>query len=467
MKIKKHIKANMKNTFLGLVFLATALAAHAQSWTNRYAGSVDTWGQAIAVDSSGNAIVTGRVDGTNALTIKYSSAGVPLWTNRCGGALNSIAVDGSGNVFVRSDGFVIGKYSSSGVLLWTNRYEGSANENGVARCSAVDGKGDVVVTGYSGGDGNYFDFVTIKYSGSGTALWTNRYDGPANKGDVAEYVAVDSSGNVFVTGLTWNIDHQGNLYQENTTIKYSPTGESLWTNTHNMAPDGLAVDRQGNALVTGHYYGDCVTVKYSGDGVSLWTNRYMGVGEDVPQAGVIVDHQDNVIIAGYSWTGREFDYLTIKYSAAGVPLWTNFCGFGADAFGNDIAVDGSGNVFLTGQYDFATVGYSAGGAPLWTNRYSPLNGFGKAIVADSKGNVFVTGSQHNDWVTIKYAAEAAAPYLNIHRLGNNFVLSWTNAAFGLQSAPAITATFTNVPGATSPYTNTLSGGQRFFRLISN
>ncbi len=57
------------------------------------------------------------------------------------------------------------------------------------------------------------------------------------------------------------------------------------------------------------------------------------------------------------------------------------------------------------------------------------------------------------------------PTLNIQRLGTEVVLSWTNAAFGLQSAPAVTGTFTNVPGATSPYTNVLSGGQLFFRLV--
>jgi hypothetical protein len=83
----------------------------------------------------------------------------------------------------------------------------------------------------------------------------------------------------------------------------------------------------------------------------------------------------------------------------------------------------------------------------------------------------VTGASWNgnnyDYLTIKYAAAVFAPSLNIQRLGNNVILSWTNAAFNLQSAPAITGTFTNVPGATSPFTNAVTGGQAFFRLISN
>jgi hypothetical protein len=51
--------------------------------------------------------------------------------------------------------------------------------------------------------------------------------------------------------------------------------------------------------------------------------------------------------------------------------------------------------------------------------------------------------------------------------GSGRVLGWTNAAFCLESAPTITGTFTNVPGTSSPHTNPISGGQQYFRLISN
>jgi hypothetical protein len=43
-------------------------------------------------------------------------------------------------------------------------------------------------------------------------------------------------------------------------------------------------------------------------------------------------------------------------------------------------------------------------------------------------------------------------------------LNWTNAGFSLQSAPAVTGTFTNIHGATSPYTNPAPRAQQFFRL---
>jgi hypothetical protein len=54
--------------------------------------------------------------------------------------------------------------------------------------------------------------------------------------------------------------------------------------------------------------------------------------------------------------------------------------------------------------------------------------------------------------------------LTIQRAGANVVLTWTNSVFALQAAPTVTGTFTNVPGATSPYTNAITGSQEFFRL---
>ena len=57
--------------------------------------------------------------------------------------------------------------------------------------------------------------------------------------------------------------------------------------------------------------------------------------------------------------------------------------------------------------------------------------------------------------------------LTIRQSGTNVVLTWTNSAFGLQAAPAVTGTYTNVPGAASPYTNAITAPQEFFRLNAN
>ncbi len=55
--------------------------------------------------------------------------------------------------------------------------------------------------------------------------------------------------------------------------------------------------------------------------------------------------------------------------------------------------------------------------------------------------------------------------LAFQKTGTSLVLSWANPAFSLQAAPLVTGAYTNVPGATSPYTNLISGTQQFFRLV--
>src|SRR5438477_201646 len=90
--------------------------------------------------------------------------------------------------------------AQGGIPLWTNRYSQLVNGVNVARAMAVDASGNVIVTGYSGQGAKAYDYATIKYSGLGVPLWTNIYNGPGNDFDDAKAVAVDNSGNVFVTG---------------------------------------------------------------------------------------------------------------------------------------------------------------------------------------------------------------------------------------------------------------------------
>ncbi|MGZ5543398.1 MAG: SBBP repeat-containing protein, partial [Limisphaerales bacterium] len=200
--------------------------------------------------------------------------GVPVWTNRYNGPANdddlgrALAVDGSGNVFVTgysydqnaggsfNPNFATIKYSGAGVALWTNRYSGSE-----PRGIAVDGSGKVFVTGYSTGSSSGYDYATIAYSGAGVPLWTNRYNGPENSDDEAFAVAVDGRGNVFVTGHSYGT----NGYADYVTIKYS-----------SAIPPSLAVGRTATNTVVVSWPSPStgLTLQQSANGVATlnWTN---------------------------------------------------------------------------------------------------------------------------------------------------------------------------------------------------
>src|SRR5262249_36283846 len=153
-----------------MLWLAVISAAPAQTaveaWVQRYGGQADANDEAqkVVTDNAGNVIVAGftdnRINATDFLIIKYSGAGVPVWVKR---------------------------------------YDGMGNGYDYARAVAVDGSGTVFVTGSSDGDGGNRDYATVAYSSAGAPLWTNRYHGPGNGWDEATAVAVDGSGNVFVT----------------------------------------------------------------------------------------------------------------------------------------------------------------------------------------------------------------------------------------------------------------------------
>src|SRR5207249_7801741 len=173
----------------------------------------------------------------------HAQGGIPLWTNRYiapGGqaAPQALAVDASGKVFVTGyttaatngyGDYLTLAYSSAGVPLWTNVYDGTAHTTDWPVAIAVDSSSNVIVTGQSYGSGTSKDYATIKYSNTGVALWTNRYYGLANYIDSAQALVTDSSGKVFVTGSSATSYGSGSDFACET-VAYSNVGVPLWTN---------------------------------------------------------------------------------------------------------------------------------------------------------------------------------------------------------------------------------------------
>jgi uncharacterized delta-60 repeat protein len=324
---------------------------------------------------------------------------------------------------------------------WIKSYNGLANSNDRAKAIAVDGSGNVIVTGNSSNaiSSNDLtnDYYTAKYdAATGVLLWEKRYNGPANSIERANGLAVDASGNVVVTGESYNANSNSDYY----TAKYSAAnGALIWEkryngtgNSHDHA-NSVAVDAAGNVIVTGDSTSnlnnsDYYTAKYSAaTGNQLWAKRYNGPADSTDVAySMAVDAAGNVAVTGYSSNGTDNDYYTAKYAAAtGALLWEKrYNGTGNsddDAF--SVAVDASGNVAVTGvshngsNEDYYTAKYAAAdGALLWEKRYNgPGNGddWAYSVAVDAAGNVVVTGESPGtggsaDYYTAKYAAADGA-----------------------------------------------------------
>ena len=449
-----------------------AQAAVTEAWVQRYsAPGGDSVDQAFKVlrDPAGDFLVVGATADSFAvqglLIIKYSGAdGSVLWQRRYDGtaailissdpaaSVLAAVVDASGNLVVttRADGtngdadYYTAKYAAAdGSLLWERRYDGPWNGGDIPAAVAVDGSGNVVVTGYSGnGHDPYFntdyptDYYTAKYAAAdGGLLWEKRYDGPTRGWDFATAVAVDASGNVVVTGGSYNeIDNNGLPYDSDYyTAKYAAAdGALLWDKRYSGQAGGddiaqaVAVDASGNVVVTGYSYGlssyyDYYTVKYAAaDGAFLWEKRYDGPAHnlDVPTA-LVVDSGGNVVVTGYSYSNNfYYNYYTAKYAATnGALLWERRYNGPVNYYDEPtaLAVDASGNVVVTGfsyglssSFDYYTAKYAAAdGALLWEKRYNgPTNGddIAKGVAVDASGNVVVTGYANYDFYTAKYAA---------------------------------------------------------------
>lgn len=363
---------------------------------------------------------------------------------------NLIVFGPSGNLYITGytmssgDGdYYTVKYLPNGDTVWTRRYNGPNPTDGYdfANAIAVDRDENIYITGYSQNASYNFDYATVKYDSFGNQQWVARYDGSGNGADHAEAIAVDTSGYVYVTGYC-NPNSSGTLY-DYATIKYKPEdGDTAWVRIYNYADSldqafDIAVDNTGNVYVTGRSRGlgtgsDIATIKYYPNGDTAWVRRYNGpVGDGGDTGyGVEVDALGNVFVAGTSTgIGTGNDIVAIKYNSSGEEQWVaryNGPANGSDAMYDDgggkcLKLDQFGDVYIVGysmdsestrtRQDYLTIKYNSEGIEQWHATYNHLDScidVPTALDVDNAGYVYITGrsqtdpSSYIDWATIKY-----------------------------------------------------------------
>lgn len=278
---------------------------------------------------------TGNGTNYDYTTIKYDSSGNELWVRRLNRSNSwyedrafAIDLDHSGNVYVTGQSQVSGtsfdyatiKYDSDGNELWVGIYDDTSSVD-YGTDLAVDKFGNVYVTGWSLRSGSEWGCATIKYDSNGTQIWSSRYD---KAGDWAYRIALDDFGNIFVIGATGAYWDKHYL-----TIKYDSSGNELWARTYGGPVNGwdeardLAVDKSGNVYVTGyiHVTGssescDFATIKYDPYGNEMCVKRYNSTGgsSDAGYA-IAVDDSGYVYVTGHD---NLRSYTTIKYFPFGL-----------------------------------------------------------------------------------------------------------------------------------------------------
>lgn len=507
------------------------------SYSTYLGGSGDDYGHGIAVDSSGNIYITGQTSSedfssansyqsTNARYIdafvtKLSSSGALVYSTYLGGNDidygSGIAVDSSGNAYItgrtistnfpttsgvsqtRSGGSYdafVAKLDSSGSLVYSTYLGGAGIDFGFG--IAVDSSGNAHITGQTGSSnfpmadtlqttagGGLNDAFVTKLNSSGRLVYSTYLGGDGS--DTATGIAVDSSGNAYITGSTDSSNF--------------PTANALQT-----------VKKR---------YSDAFVTKLNSSGAALYST-YLGGNNDDYGLGVAADSSGNAYITGLTsstdfatagayQTSRSgnYDAFVTKLSASGLLVYSTYLGGSGNDQGNGIAVDSSGKVHIAGMTSssnfpisnaaqasfgegfndaFATALDASGSAPVWSTY---LGGSGddyvSGIAADSSGNAYVTGRTYSTnfsttsgayQTTNKGAYDAFVVKLSLGSAGT--VATTTSLASSLNpstsgasvtftvsvsgSTPSGTVTF--MDGATTLGSGALSGGQTTYTTSS-
>jgi len=322
-------------------------------WTTQIGSSSNDSSSSVAVDKWGNIYIGGttggNLGGTNAgsrdaFLSKFDSDGNVLWKTQIGTSspdvCTSVAVDNSGNAFVSGwiqgtiygrnpweDDAFLSKFDPDGNKVRTIRIS-SADSFDHGKCVTVDASQNVYFGGSTKGDlggrnSGFFDAFLIKFGSNGGEDWRTQFG--TSTWDHIWSVAVDASGNAYVSGYTGG---------------------------------DLSGPHAGG-------YDDAFLSKFDSGGNQLWTKQIGTRGSDVSQS-VAVDASGNAYIGG--WTGGDlggssagsYDAFLWKFDPDGNEVWTTQIGTSSEDRSYSVVLDASGNVYISGRTGGDLGGPSAG-----------------------------------------------------------------------------------------------------------
>jgi hypothetical protein len=329
-----------------------------------------------ATSSQLNKEEASRSEASSALENLINTPTVPwiLQVGAEGTEIYDVTTDTSGNVYVTgavysasdSDAFVK-KLDSDGNTQWSYSFGGMTYDAGYG--IIVDSYGSIYITGttqtYFNVNGDYIhDILIAKLSGDGVLQWTKTY-GSVTQPDYGFDISLDGTGSVYVTGGSWS--SWGSPIRSHTlgqydafVAKFDPnTGNYIWhtflAENLNSIGSGIASDTNGNVYVTGNSFipgstHDAFIAGLNTNGNVLWFTTAGDAGTNESGRDIALDGSGNIYVAGQGLgsTMATMDAFVLKLSNSGSLQWSTLVGgIGFDlAYG--IAVDVLGNIYIAG-----------------------------------------------------------------------------------------------------------------------
>ncbi|MGE5382237.1 MAG: T9SS type A sorting domain-containing protein [Omnitrophica WOR_2 bacterium] len=349
--------------------------------------------------------------------------------------------DSDGNIFVTGTSsdfetvrgnFVTIKVNNSGNQVWEKRQSGTKYAAEIGMTLALDADNNPVVSG-TVWNGHDMDLVTMKYDATnGEIIWQTTYGGQAQGMDVPSAIAIAPDGSVVVTGITYSGNNITWL-----TLKYSSTGTILWSEVENnplpdtwIEPQAIHINSDGKIGITGFngndgYWQCYYTVVYNADGSIAWSNQYEDENAlDVNSLArsITSDLNGNWYVTGTFNTNSPL-MRTLKYSSGGVLDWTDSQVMTEElSDGYSVETSGTGDIYAAGRHfgnwiDDGTVliSYNEDGTRKWTALTNDLIDVKPVkFTLDQVGNPVISGwgSDPETWNNIikatRYSTEGIA-----------------------------------------------------------